>query len=134
MQGWHELPVPLSMRKTNPKLGCIIYMCSLLLRLLLKHCTQFRSSRLRGRLANCSGSIGGWPDHEGLRAAALRLREMHLFNLAKILIGAYSHWKSNGKDDGVNLFSRDYIKKDNSHELWLGMLESHAEVMGVCFL
>lgn len=110
------------MHETNPKLGCITYVCSLLLRLLLKHCTQF------------SGSIGGWPDHEGLRAAALRLREMHLFNLAKILIAAYSHWKSNGKDDGVNLFSRAYIKKDNSHELWLGMLESHAEVMGVCFL
>lgn len=78
--------------------------------------------------------VEGGPDHKGFRAAALRLREMHLFYLAKVLIAAYSHLKSNCKDDGVNIFSMDYIKRENLHELWLGKLESHIEVMRVCFL
>lgn len=78
--------------------------------------------------------VEGGTDHEGLKAAALRLREVHLFNLAEILIAAYSHWKSNCKDDRVNLFSMDYIKRDNFHELQLGIFESHIETMGVFFL
>lgn len=78
--------------------------------------------------------VEGGPGHERLKAAALGLREMLLFNLAKILIAAYSRLKSNCKDDGVNLFSKDYIKGDNFHELWLGIFESHIEVMGGCFL
>lgn len=78
--------------------------------------------------------VEGGPGHEVLKAAALGLRELHLLNLAKILITAYSHLKSNCKDDGVNLFSKDNIKRDNFHELWLGIFESHIEVMGGCFL
>lgn len=65
-----ELPVTLGMNKTNPKLAYIIHVCSLLLRLLLKHCTHFRPSRCRGRLKNCSGSSGGWPRPQGIQSSS----------------------------------------------------------------
>lgn len=114
---------PLTVNKANHILGYIIYVCSLLVKLHLKHQMWFQALQVKtefDKLERIHQKVVKIFRDLDYQPCVERLREMHLLSLAKILIAAYGYLKRNCKDDRGNLFPVDNKTKDDNHEQWLG--------------
>lgn len=96
-----------------------MYVCSLLVKLHLKHQICFQALQVKAefdKLDRIHQKVVKIFRDLDYQPCVERLREIHFLSLAKILIAAYGYLKRNYKDDRGNLFAADNIAKDDNHE------------------